>query len=162
MLPRILKVVVLFAVAGYLSAAAFVSYSARVEKLYKALPSQYPAPGVDPRAAFDNWYRASTALAPYADRKWPILCLGFPVAMALASLLAKTAGWLRIGFEQLLPGLVLIYFAPVLVFFLSGVSWFLLFFPSLGLAAGLLALSLRLVTSKRPQSPQSVESGLKS
>jgi hypothetical protein len=145
---KTLRSVVLFGLAGYLSAAAFVSYSARVEKLYTALPSQYE-PGVDPSAAHERWYRANTALTPYADRKWLILIVGFPLAMTLAALLANQAGWLAIGVERLLPGLIPVYIAPLLVLFLSAVSFFVLLIPGLGLAACLLALSLLLITSRR-------------
>ena len=143
-----LRSALLFGLAGYLSATAFVSYSARVERLYKAVPSQYE-PGVDPSAAYDRWYRANTALTPYADKKWVILVVGFPFAMTLAVLLANQTGWLTIGLDRLLPGLIPIYIAPLLVLFLSAVSFFVLLIPGLGLAACLLALSLRLITSRR-------------
>lgn len=143
-----LRSALLFGLAGYLSAAAFVSYCARVERLYQALPSQYE-PGVDPVAAHERWYRANAALTPYADRKWLILIAGFPLAMTLAALLATQIGWLAIGRDRLLAGLIPIYVAPLLVLFLSAVSFFVLLIPGLGLAARLLALSLRLITSRR-------------
>jgi hypothetical protein len=71
--------------------------------------------------------------------------------MTLASLVAKKAGWLgHVEIGQLLPGLIPVYFAPALVFYLSGVSWFALLIPSLAIAAYLLALSLKMITSKWP------------
>jgi len=136
---KTLRSALLFGLAGYLS---------RVEKLYKALPSQY-APGVDPSAAHERWYRANTALTPYTDGKWLILIVGFPLAITLAALLANQAGWLAIGLDRLLAGLIPTYIAPLLVLFLSAVSFFVLLIPGLGLAACLLALSLRLITSRR-------------
>jgi hypothetical protein len=131
-----------------------VTYSAWVDSLRRAVPSQYASPGgsgVGSVAAYNDWYRANTALTPYADRKWPILCLGFPIALTLASVVARKAGWLgHIDDGKMLPGLIPIYFAPGLVFFLSGVSWFVLLIPGLVIAAGLLAQSLKMITSKWP------------
>lgn len=154
LLSKTQRIVAVFGLAGLLSAWAFVSYSAWVESLYRAVPSQYASPGgsgVDLAAAYNNWYRANTALTPFADRKWPILCLGFPIAMTLASIVAKKTGWLgHLEIGQLLLGVIPVYFAPALVFYLSGVSWFALLIPSLALAAYLLALSLKMITSKWP------------
>jgi hypothetical protein len=147
------RVTLVFCLAGLLSGVTYVAYSTWVDTLYSAVPSQYAAPHRSPAeavAAYENWYRAHTALTKYADRKWPILCLGFPVAMTLASLLALEAGWLpHTDIRKLFPGLLPVYFAPVLVLFLSAVSWFLLLIPSLAFAAYLLTLSVKVITSRK-------------
>jgi hypothetical protein len=138
-----------FSLAGLLSAWAYNAYSASVEKLYTALPRQSSDTGLVTSESFDKWYRASTALAPYADRKWPILCLGFPLAMTLAMFLTSKAGWLGyFSTEKKIAGLIPVYFAPAMVFYLSGVSWFLLLIPALAMAACLLSFSLKTITSK--------------
>jgi hypothetical protein len=138
-----------FSLAGLLSAWAYEAYSASVEKLYRALPRQSSDSGLVTSESFDKWYRASTALVPHADRKWPILCLGFPIAMTLAMFLTSKAGWLGyFSTEKKIAGLIPVYFAPTMVFYLSGVSWFLLLIPALAIAAGLLSFSLKTITSK--------------
>ena len=77
-----------------------------------------------------------------------ILCLGFPIAITLASLMAWGVGWLRHSqISQLAAGLAPIYFAPGLVFLLSAASWVLLAIPGLVLAALLLTFSLKIITS---------------
>jgi len=70
--------------------------------------------------SFDNWYRANTSLTKYADRQLVILCLGFPTAITLASLMAWGIGWLRhVPVSLLVAGMAPIYFAPGIVFLLS-------------------------------------------
>lgn len=156
-MSRRLRVVALFCFGGLVSAWSYTSYSAKVEKLYEKLPRQETyiyQPGVSPSEGLDRWYRDKAAVDVKADRKWAILLWGFPLAVTLASLAAKMLGWLEhIDYPQLLPGLVPVYFAPPLIFYLSGVSWFLLLVPSLGIAAALLALSLLIATSKGSINP---------
>lgn len=147
-LSRKLQVVVVFALAGLLSACIYNAYAARVEKLYNALPSQYTDTGIT-ASSHEKWYQANNALVPYADRKWSILCLGFPIAMTLAMSATSLAGWLgNFSVEKKIAGLILVYFAPGMVLYLSGVSWFLLLIPTLGIAAFLLAVSLAIITTK--------------
>jgi hypothetical protein len=148
-LSRKLQVVMVFSLAGLLSAWAYNAYSASVEKRYSALPRQSSDTGLVTSESFDKWYRANTALAPYADRKWTILCWGFPIAMTLALVLTSMAGWLGyFSTEKKIVGLIPVYFAPTMVFYLSGVSWFLLLIPALVIASGLLSFSLKAITSK--------------
>lgn len=137
-----------FALAGLLSACIYNAYAARVEKLYNALPSQYTDTGITMESR-EKWYQANNALAPYADRKWSILCLGFPIAMTLAVSVTSLAGWLgNFSMEKKFAGLVLMYFAAPLVFYFSGLLWLLLLVPGLALAACVLSLSLKTITSK--------------
>jgi hypothetical protein len=147
-LSRKFQVVVVFALAGLLSAWAYNAYAAWFEKLYDAVPSQYTDNGVSPES-HDKWERANTALAPYAGRKWIILCLGFPIAMTLAMSVTSLAGWLgNFSMEKMIAGLIPVYLAPPLVFYLSGVFWFLLLIPALAIAACVLSFSLKTITSK--------------
>ena len=147
-LTRKFQVVVVFALAGVSSAWAYDAYSAWFEKLYNAVPSQYTENGVTPES-HDRWERANTALAPYAGRKWIILCLGFPIAMTLAMSVTSLAGWLgNFSMEKKLAGLIPVYFAPLWVLYLSGVFWFLLLIPALAIAACVLSFSLKTITSK--------------
>jgi hypothetical protein len=155
-LSRAHRIVAVFSLAALLSAWSFVSYSGWVEALYTANRQKFaPAMfgnGGNVIDANKDFYRANVALTKYADRKWPIFCLGFPLAMTLAILITSKAGWLEhhIDNPQTVIGLIPVYCAPGLVLFLSAVSWFILAIPSLVLAAYLLTLSLNLMTSRRP------------
>jgi hypothetical protein len=144
-----MQIVAVFSLAGLLSAGAFNVYAAWVDKLYTAVPRQMSDTGLVTSQSFDRWYLANTALTKYADRKWSILCLGFPVAMTLAMFATRKAGWVgAFSMEKRISGFIPVYFAPAIVLFLSGVSWFLLLIPALALAAYLLSLSLKMITSK--------------
>jgi len=146
-LHRVFKTVLLFGFAGLLSAYTFVSYSAWVSGLYRERPSQN-VPGADPVAAYNNWYRANVALTPYANRQWEIFLFGFPLAMSLAMVLARMFGWLRhLDIGYIVAGLIPAYFAAGPVFLLTAVA-FPLALPGILIAASLLALSLRIITSK--------------
>src|SRR5437667_727274 len=146
------KVAILFAFAGLLSASVYVWYSAWVDDLYKAMPEN-PVYSMDPaasRGSFTDsaWYRTNVRLTKYADRKWPILCLGFPAAMTLALLLAKKTSWLpEVKGSQSLFGLIPLYLVPSLVLFLSAISWYVLFIPGLTTAAWILAITVDKITS---------------
>jgi hypothetical protein len=132
---------VLFGLGGLASAWIYVSYARFVTAIYNARP----------RGSFEAFYPANVAASTYADRQWPILCLGFPIAITAASLIAKMAGWLdRIEIARLLPGLLIIYFIPAIVLFLTAVSWYVLFLPALVLAAYLLKLSVKVVVDRPP------------
>jgi hypothetical protein len=149
LLSRKLQIVAVFCLAGLLSAWAFNAYAAWVDTLYSAVPRQMSDDGLVTSESFDKWYRANTALGPYADRKWTILCLGFPIAMSVAMFVTSKAGWLGyFGTEKKIAGLIPVYFAPGMVLYLSGVSWFLLLIPALAIAACVLSFSLKTITSK--------------
>jgi hypothetical protein len=141
LLNRPLRVATLFGLAGLASAWIFVSYARFVNRVYTAIP----------HGSFEAFYPANVAASQYADRQWPILCLGFPVAITAACLVAKIAGWLdHIETISLLPGLLIVYFVPVLVLFLTAVSWYALFLPALVLAAYLLKLSVKAIVDSPP------------
>jgi hypothetical protein len=149
-----IKVVATFCLAGLLSAWTFCSYSAWVDSLYKANSERQRqmSPGHDPVAADRAWYAENISLTKYADRQWLILCLGFPVAMSLAMLIAILIGWLpRVPFPRILGALSPVYFAPALVFLFSSVSHLILLLPSLAAAAFLLRLSAEIFASRRPR-----------
>jgi hypothetical protein len=93
-MSRKLQIVAVFVLAGLLSAWAFNAYAAWIDKLLSALPRQMSDTGLVTSESFDKWYQANTALTKYADRKWPILCFGFPLAMTLAMFVTSKAGWL--------------------------------------------------------------------
>jgi hypothetical protein len=132
---------VLFGLAGLASAWTFVSYARFVTGVYNAIP----------QAPFEAFYPANVAASNYADRQWPILCLGFPLAITAACLIAKISGWLpHIETARLLPGLFIAYFIPGIVLFLTAVSWYVLFLPALVLGAYLLKLSVRAVVDSPP------------
>src|SRR5277367_4426027 len=96
--PKI-KVVAIFCLAGFISASIFSSYSAWVHSLYEENSTRHTqssnpqSPGYDPVGADRAWYAQNVSLTKYADRQWPLLCLGFPVAMTLALLVAMGTGW---------------------------------------------------------------------
>jgi hypothetical protein len=152
-LTRTLLIVAVFSLAGYFSAQVFISYSSWVDTLVKANRDKF-APGMygnagNPSEAFNGFYRAQAALDKYAVLKWTIFCLEFPVALTLATLLAKSSGWLgHINLWQGVAGVVPVYLIPGPVLFLSGVSWFVLTIPCLAVAALVLALSLKIITSR--------------
>jgi hypothetical protein len=147
------KGAILFAAAGLLSASIYVWYSVWVDDLYKTMP-QNPVYSADPsasRGSFSDsaWYRSNVALTKYADRKWPILCLGFPIALTIALLLAKSIGWLQhVKGSQALVGLPL-YLVPGLILFVSAISWYVLFIPALAAAGWVLAMTVDKIKSKR-------------
>jgi hypothetical protein len=150
-MSRKLRVVAVFSLAGLLSAWAFNAYAAWVDKLYSAVPSQMSDTGLVTSESFDKWYRANTALGKYADRKWPILCLGFPFAMTLAMFVTSKADWLGyFSTEKKIAGLIPVYLTPGMILILSGVSWLVLLIPTLAIAACMLAFSLKTITSKWP------------
>lgn len=147
------KAAILFAAAGLLSASIYVWYSVWVDDLYKTMP-QNPVYSADPsalRGSFSDsaWYRSNVALTKYADRKWPILCLGFPIALTIALLLAKKIGWLQhVKGSQALIGLPL-YLVPGLILFVSAISRYILFIPALAAAGWVLAMTVDKIKSKR-------------
>ena len=152
------KVVAVFCLAGLVSGWAFSSYSAWVGSLYGANSARHlqgmnsMAPGYDPGAAQKEWYAENLRLTAYADRQWPIFCLGFSAAMTVAMLIAFMAEWLpREAAQRMFPALIPIYIAPVLLLFFTAVSWFLLLLPALALAAYLLTVSARILMSRPPR-----------
>ena len=137
----IYKVVAIFGLAAFLSAWVFVSYSAWVDSLYTANYRASPY-------GSENFSRNALTLANYGNTKWPIFCLGFPLAMTLAFFAAKTAGLLpHIGIRVALVGCLPVYIAPGMILFLSAVSWYVLAIPSLVAAAYLLTVSVHFITS---------------
>jgi hypothetical protein len=138
-----------------LSAQVYTSYSSWLEGEDQALRDKY-APGMyggaEPQTksqAFEGFYRARSAMDKYAVRKFEILSLGFPIALALAFLLARLVGWLEhVNLGQGVAGLMLVYLVPGPVIFLSGLSFYVLTIPCLAVAALVLALSLKLMTSR--------------
>jgi hypothetical protein len=150
---RTLLIVLVFSLAGYVSAQVYTSYSSWLDVQVKALHEKY-APGMygnvgNRSEAFNLFYREQAAMDVYAIRKWTIFCLGFPIALTVAFLLARFAGWLgHINLGQGVAGLGLVYVLPAPVLFLSGVTWFLLTIPCLvGVAVGL-AVSLKIITTR--------------
>jgi hypothetical protein len=146
-LSRKIAIVAVFSFAGFLSACAFVSYARKVDAIYKALPNQVVTFG-NPSKAYQEWYQANTAATPFADWQWVIFALGFPVAISVALIATKMAGWLRhIDPVRMLPGVVPIFVAPGLALLLTAV---LLPLALLGmaLAAGLIVLSLKIITAR--------------
>ncbi len=110
------------------------------------------SPNYDPAKAYERWYAENVRLTKYYDRKWPIFCFSFPVAMSLALLIATGAGWLhRVSAPVMFCALIPVYVAPGLVLALCAVSWFILLIPSLALAGYLLRLSVEIYTSHRPR-----------
>ena len=149
-------IVAVFSLAGYLSAQVYISYSSWLDGKVKALHEKY-APGMyggtdthSESEAFKSFYSAQSAMDKYAVRKWEILSFEFPIALTLAFLLARLAGWLGHvnSLGQGAAGLMIVYLIPGPVLFLSGVSWFLLTIPCLAVAALVLALSLKIITSR--------------
>lgn len=149
---RTLLIVAIFALAGYVSAQVYTSYSSWLDVQVKALHDRYArtvSNGGDPSQAHNSFYREQAAMDQYAVLKWKIFCLGFPVALTTAFFLARFAGWLKhIDLWQGIAGLGVVYLIPALVFYLSGVTWFILTLPCLAGAALALALSHRIITSK--------------
>jgi hypothetical protein len=152
------KVVVTFCLAGLLSACAFSSYSAWVSSRYEAnydrqrQGSNPLSHSYDQVAADRAWYKENIALTKYADRQWWILCLGFPVAMSMAMLIATLLGWLpRVGSSRVFGAHVLLYLAPSIVLFFSAISRFILLLPSLVAAAFLLRWSAEIFSARRPR-----------
>ncbi len=153
------KVLTLFCLAGLLSSLTYTSYSAWVSSLPKADAESHQmglddlrSPNYDPTKTYERWYAENIRLTKYYDRKWPIFCFSFPVAMSLALLIAAGAGWLqRVSAPIMFSALIPVYFAPGLVLALCAVSWFILLIPSLALAGYLLRWSVEIYTSHRPR-----------
>lgn len=150
------KVVLIFVIAGLISGWSFGSYSAWVQSLYaanSAQRSQYSDPlrgNYDPARGYQVWYAENVRLTKYADRQWTILCLGFPMALTLATFVCMAAGWLpRLEFGRIIPALLIVYGATVAVLFLTAVSRVILSLPGLILMAFLLARSVELATTRK-------------
>ena len=151
-----LKVVAIFCLAGFISASIFSSYSSGVHSLYEENSARHRrgsnpnSPGYDPAGAYRAWYTQNVSLTKYADRQWTVLCLGFPVAMSLALVIALGAGWLPgVPGERIFLTLLPIYAAPVLVLLFSAVSRFVLLLPALAGAAFLFRWSVEIFRSRR-------------
>jgi hypothetical protein len=145
---RTLATVAVFCLAGFLSGYTFASYSAKVEKMYRALPRREVYPG-DPVASDKSWHDANIAFGAYAGLKWQIFLLGFPVAMTAAMVLAKIGGHLRhIQLGRMIAGLLLTYHTPFIVFGLAAIAWPFSVIPCTVIAATLFAFWLTIISSK--------------
>jgi len=146
------KVVITFLLAGFASSWGYNSYSNWVESLYSANSTRHlQMESYNPTGAYQVWYAENTRLTKYADRQWFILCLGFPLALTLATFVSMGAGWLPgLSFEKTLPALLPTYFAPAIVFFVSAISRMLLLPIGLIFAAFVLVSSAKLATSRKP------------
>jgi hypothetical protein len=153
------KVLAIFCLAGLFSSLTYTSYSAWVSSLPKADAESHQmglddlrSPNYDPAKVYERRYAENIRLTKYYDRKWPIFCFSFPVAMSLALLIAAGAGWLqRVSAPVMFCALIPVYVAPGLVLALCAVSWFILLIPSLALAGYLLRWSVEIYTSHRPR-----------
>jgi hypothetical protein len=126
---RMLLTVAVFSLAGYLSAQVYISYSSWVDALIKA--------------------NDTAALHKYSADNVLIFLFEFPVALTLAMLVAKSAGWLgHVNLWQGAAGLMPVYLVPGAVIFLSSITFFALTIPCLAVAALVLALSLKFITSR--------------
>ena len=147
------KVVLTFLLAGFVSSWAYHSYSNWVESLYSANSTRHlQMESYNPSGAFQMWYAQNVRLTKYADRQWFILCLGFPLALTLATFVSMGAGWLPgLSFQKALPALLPTYFAPAIVFFVSAISRMLLLPIGMIFAAFVLVSSMKLATSRKPE-----------
>lgn len=152
------KVLVIFGIAVFLSASIYSGYSAWVDSLYlannerRAESDNFLLPGYNPAKADQIWAAENIRLSKYADRKWPLLCFSFPLAMTFALLISMGAGWLpRFPFPRVLGALLPIYVSPGLVLVLNALSRGLLLIPAVALTAYLLRLSIAILTSFWPR-----------
>lgn len=119
-----------FGLAGFLSAWIYIPWFETITQPYQMIYRPGPIGGDDSIVA-----------------KCLVLALGFPVAMTMASLVAKKAGWFRhISSGNLWAGLLPMYLIPGPVLFLSVVSRFLLLIPCLAVAAIAVAYLLKAIT----------------
>jgi hypothetical protein len=157
------KVVVIFCLAGFLSAGVFVSYYAWINSLSEANEARYQRESASTylgAASTDESMRAAenARISKYADRILPILFLGFPSAITLALLIGIGARWLPGTLvPQMLPALILAYLASCLAWliFISfamslGYLWYLGAIPALIVAAFLISCSATIFTSRSP------------
>ena len=126
---RTLLTVAVFSLSGYLSAQVHISYSSWVDALIKS--------------------NDTAALHKYSAGNLIFFLFEFPVALTLAMLVAKSAGWLgHVNLWQGAAGLMPVYLVPGPVIILSSLTFFVLTIPCLAVAALVLALSLKFITSK--------------
>lgn len=127
------RIAVLFALAGFISAYICSAYSAWVKNLYAANNQQARVakcvqvcdanrdPGVDCTStcevsAHKEWYEENVALTKYADRQWWIWGLTFPVSMVLAVFVSMSLGWLpRMDSSRVIVGAILLFGASLVV-----------------------------------------------
>lgn len=146
-LSRKIAIAAVFSLAGFLSACAFVSAARKADAIYKALPNQVVTSG-NPSRAFEEWYRANTAATPFADRQWVIFALGFPLAIFVALITTKMLGWLpHIAPERIVAGMVPVFVAPGIAFLMTAMM-LPLAVPGIVLAAALIVLSLKIITTR--------------
>ena len=149
---------VTFGLAAFLSATIYSGYSAWVDSLYlanserRAESDDFRLPDYNPAKADQVWAAENIRLTKYADRKWPLFCFGFPLAMTFALLISRVAGWLpRVPFPRVMGALVPIYISPALLLVSYALSRGLLLIPAIALAAYLLKLSIAILTSHWPR-----------